>query len=118
MREVIEFNTLVINIEETEGRQFDVTVHRLGEEPVTTRFDYVAIGTGHHSKPWIPNNIDGLSTFPGRMLHSHNFRESILPDLVGKAVMIVGSSFSGADIIEQIFLANQETGECPRKVIN
>ncbi|XP_049877786.1 senecionine N-oxygenase-like isoform X3 [Pectinophora gossypiella] len=65
------------------------------EEEFEDEFDYIIIGTGHHSKPNMPN-IPGESNFKGKIIHSHNYRE---PDVYkNRRVLIVGAGPSGMDI--------------------
>jgi trimethylamine monooxygenase len=38
-------------------------------------FDYVVVSTGHFSVPFIPE-YPGMKSFPGRIMHSHDFRDA------------------------------------------
>lgn len=60
-----------------------------------SEFDYVIVASGHFSTPNIPE-FDGIRTFPGRVLHSHDFRSA--DEFAGKRVLCVGSSYSSEDI--------------------
>ena len=40
------------------------------------RFDYVVVASGHYSVPNVPS-FPGIDRFPGRVLHSHDFRWDI-----------------------------------------
>jgi len=62
-------------------------------------YDAVMIATGHYNTPYIPS-LPGLSTFPGTIVHSRNFR---LPqEFTGKKVLLVGNSVSAVGIAEQL----------------
>ena len=54
-------------------------------------FDYVVVGSGHFSTPNVVS-FPGLETFPGRILHSHDFRNA--GEFKGQRVLVVGSSYS------------------------
>lgn len=76
--------------------KFRVTVKDLvGDNSSASDFDYVIIASGHFSTPNVPD-FEGLSTFPGRVMHSHDFRSA--DEFAGKRVLCVGSSYSSEDI--------------------
>jgi len=37
--------------------------------------DYLVVASGHFSVPYIPE-YEGMKSFPGRILHSHDFRDA------------------------------------------
>lgn len=51
---------------------------------------------GHYTKPFYPN-IDGMKTFTGHRLHSHNYRKP--EQLTNETVLIIGGGPSGKDIL-------------------
>jgi len=53
------------------------------------------VATGHFSVPFIPE-YQGMKSFPGRILHSHDFRDA--EEFRGKDVIVLGSSYSAEDI--------------------
>jgi trimethylamine monooxygenase len=63
-------------------------------------FDHVIVASGHYT---IPNMTDfeGMSKFPGRVLHSHDFRGA--DEFVGKNLLIIGGSYSAEDIAMQCY---------------
>lgn len=64
-------------------------------------FDFVVVGSGHYSTPnYVPEVIEVLKTFTGKIVHSHNFRRA--SDYNGDRVLLVGSMFSGEDIALQL----------------
>jgi trimethylamine monooxygenase len=76
--------------------KFHVTVKDLvADKTFTEDFDYVIVASGHFSTPNVPE-FEGLSTFPGRVMHSHDFRSA--DEFAGKRVLCVGSSYSSEDI--------------------
>ena len=53
------------------------------------------ISTGHFSVPFIPE-YEGMNSFPGRIMHSHDFRDA--EEFRDKNVIILGSSYSAEDV--------------------
>ena len=63
--ENVEFNK--------ENEIFTVTIRNIdSNETISTEFDYVAVCVGHYN---VPNQVkfEGEETFPGAMIHSHDF---------------------------------------------
>ena len=81
---------------------FSVVVKNLPEDKIlpAERFDFVIVGTGHFSVPNMPF-FPGIDQFPGRVVHSHSFRNA--SHFKGKRVLVVGSSYSADDIVIQCF---------------
>jgi trimethylamine monooxygenase len=98
----IRFNTVIRWIyysEET--KRFHVQVKDLKkDETYSEEFDYVIIATGHFSMPNLPY-FDGIETFLGRMLHSHEFRSA--QDFADKHVLLIGNGPSAEDIALQLY---------------
>ena len=63
-------------------------------------FDHVIVCSGHFSTPNVPE-FDGLTTFPGRVMHAHDFRSA--DEFAGKDMQMIGSSYSAEDIGTQCF---------------
>ncbi len=97
VRQWIRFETPVrrVSYDDASGK-FSVTAEDLkAEKQSTETFDYVVVATGHFSVPNIPY-FEGVETFPGRVLHSHDFREA--REFAGEDLLVVGSSYSAEDI--------------------
>ncbi|KAK3335626.1 hypothetical protein B0T19DRAFT_407004 [Cercophora scortea] len=66
-------------------------------------FDAVILATGHYSVPYVPY-VPGLAeyvdTFPGRVVHSKNYRAPLL--YADKKVLIIGNSASGHDVTAEL----------------
>lgn len=96
----IKYNTVIRKVEYNESRSkftvesfnFNTNVTKVAE------FDYVICATGHFSTPNIVS-FEGLDTFTGRILHSHDFREA--SEFKNKNVTLIGSSYSAEDIGSQ-----------------
>jgi Predicted flavoprotein involved in K+ transport len=78
---------------------FTVTAHDLlGDRVYDEEFDYVVVANGHFSTPNVPE-FPGFSTFGGRILHAHDFRDAL--EFKGKDILIIGTSYSAEDIGSQ-----------------
>ena len=62
-------------------------------------YDALVVCNGHYSAPRCPD-VEGSDTFPGRVMHSHNYR--VNQAYKGQVVVIVGASASGEDICREI----------------
>jgi trimethylamine monooxygenase len=97
IREWIRFLSLVrrVTYDNSSGK-FTIVAHDLtkGYEYIE-EFDHVVVAVGAESTPHAPN-FDGFSTFGGRILHAHDFRDA--REFKGMEILIVGSSYSAEDI--------------------
>jgi trimethylamine monooxygenase len=76
--------------------KFNVMVERLNDNtPHFDQFDWVVVASGHFSIPNVPS-FPGIETFPGRVLHAHDFRSA--DEFRGKDLLVVGASYSAEDI--------------------
>ena len=90
---------------------FSVVVKNLPEDQVlpAEKFDYIIVATGHFSVPKMPS-FPGIEKFPGRIIHSHDFRNA--SQYKGKRVLVVGSSYSAEDIALQCLKYGAERIVC------
>lgn len=93
----IQFNTVVKWVTHNpDTKQFDILIKDLlKDEMRTERFDYLIVASGHFFMPNIPH-FEGIATFPGRILHAHDFRHA--DEFADRNVLIIGSSYSAEDI--------------------
>src|SRR5699024_868346 len=75
VKKLVRFATVVRWVEFNDDTEmFSVTVEDLKTgETETSEFDYVVVGSGHFSFPNYPD-FDGIETFPGFVVHAHDFR--------------------------------------------
>jgi trimethylamine monooxygenase len=100
VKKYIKFNTTVTDVVAS-GDQFSLTYkNKLNNNINIDTFDNVVVASGHFSVPYIPE-YDGMNTFPGRILHSHDFRDA--EEFRGKNVIVLGSSYSAEDIALQCY---------------
>jgi len=62
------------------------------------RYTHVVVATGHYSVPQVPH-FPGIERFPGRVMHSHDFRDAC--EFKGKRLLLIGASYSAEDIAMQ-----------------
>lgn len=101
VRRHIQFDTAVRWVDhDAERGTFRLTIEDL-ERGVSRdeEFDYVVVASGHFSVPNVPS-YPGFEQFPGRILHSHDFRDS--QEFTGKDLLVVGGSYSAEDIALQV----------------
>ncbi|XP_063681830.1 trimethylamine monooxygenase-like [Bolinopsis microptera] len=67
---------------------------------IEQEFDRLIVASGHFSVPNVPH-FEGIETFEGRAMHSHDLRNA--REFTGKRILVVGSSYSAEDIALQLF---------------
>ncbi|OWF36034.1 dimethylaniline monooxygenase [N-oxide-forming] 5-like [Mizuhopecten yessoensis] len=101
LRNLVRFNTMVKNVTYNKDTDdFTVMVKDLSidEDLSPQRFSNVIVATGHFSVPNVPY-FDGIDMFPGRILHSHDFRRA--REFKGQRMLLIGSRYSAEDISMQ-----------------
>jgi trimethylamine monooxygenase len=100
VRKYIRFGTAVRWVDHDAGRgTFRVTVEDFAQGTShDEEFDWVIVASGHFSVPNVPD-YPGFGQFPGRILHSHDFRDA--QEFTGKDILVVGGSYSAEDIALQ-----------------
>ncbi|CAJ0566356.1 unnamed protein product, partial [Mesorhabditis spiculigera] len=95
----IKLKHKVLNIERTadynKTGQWKVTYENQFEARHEEIFDGVLLCTGHHADNNMPK-WEGMETFPGKILHSHDYKS---PDGYGdKTAVVIGVGNSGVDV--------------------
>ena len=100
VRQYIRFGTAVRGVSFDEGSQsFTLTIESFDDDTVSSeQFDHVIVATGHFSTPNVPE-YPGFESFPGRILHSHDFRDAA--EFAGRRLLVLGSSYSAEDVALQ-----------------
>jgi trimethylamine monooxygenase len=78
-------------------------------EEASQEFDFVLCCSGHFSMPNVPF-FPGLETFPGRVLHAHDYRSA--EEFAGKNVLVIGTSYSAEDIASQCYKYGVKSVTC------
>ena len=97
VRDWIRFSTVVRDIAfDARTGKFSVTTESLPDHVRhQEECDHVVVASGHFSVPNMPD-FPGIETFPGRIMHAHDFRDA--REFKGRHVLVVGSSYSAEDI--------------------
>ena len=100
VRGMIRFSTAVRHVSHNEGSgKLTVTAEDLvkGHE-YAEEFDHVIVASGHFTTPNVPH-FSGFTSFNGRVLHAHDFRDAL--EFKDKDILIIGTSYSAEDIGSQ-----------------
>ncbi|XP_074582060.1 LOW QUALITY PROTEIN: flavin-containing monooxygenase FMO GS-OX-like 4 [Curcuma longa] len=96
---LIRFQTEVAGVEKICDGRWEVRSRRDGLVEESEVFDGVVVCNGHYTEPRVAE-IPGIHTWPGKQMHSHNYR---LPEpFLDQMVVIIGSSSSAVDISRDI----------------
>ncbi len=100
VKRFIRFNQVVRYVDyDSKKNLFTVRTQDLvtGKETLDP-FDYVVVATGHYSIPNVAH-VEGIQQFPGKIIHSHDFRNA--EEFAGQDILIIGNHFSGEDVALQ-----------------
>ncbi|XP_058104558.1 flavin-containing monooxygenase FMO GS-OX5-like isoform X2 [Magnolia sinica] len=101
--ELIRFDAEVVRVSSVEMRKDEWVVEwqTPGSDsiPESEIFEAVVVCTGHHTDPRVAE-IPGIEKWPGKQIHSHNYR---IPDpFVDQIVVLIGKGPSALDISRDI----------------
>lgn len=113
--DVILLNTNVTNVARAE-HGWIVHYCTADGQPKSRQFDFVVVTSGPYAQAQIPKGVAGLSSFPGIILHSSEYRS---PEQVrNRRVIVVGASVSAAEIAgDMAWQANHIIHVTPRQFI-
>lgn len=96
IRKHIKFNHRVNYVAPVGDEQWEVQVKDLLTNITTTEvYDAIMVCNGHYHTPMYPD-IEGVESFPGLKLHSHDYRKP--ETFTDKSVLVIGGGPSGMDI--------------------
>ncbi|MCX7117634.1 MAG: NAD(P)-binding domain-containing protein [Legionellales bacterium] len=96
LREVIRFNTKVIEVTRADNQQWHV-VYSDERGQFDDYFDELLVANGHHWDPLLPSYP---GEFNGIQLHSHDYKKSA--PFQDQRVLVVGGGNSGCDIAVEV----------------
>ncbi|KAG9452389.1 hypothetical protein H6P81_005293 [Aristolochia fimbriata] len=111
LQELVRFETEVYHVGPAEDGKWVVKSRKIGEgggKKASERdefYDGVVICSGHYSEPRL-SVIPGAESWPGKQLHSHNYR--FPGPFKDKVVVLIGSSASAVDISRDIAAVAKE----------
>ncbi|KDP25636.1 hypothetical protein JCGZ_20792 [Jatropha curcas] len=118
IEEMVRFETEVVNI----GLVENSNKWKVRSKKKKADFDFedeiydaVVVCNGHHTQPQIAE-IQGINSWPGKQMHSHNYR--IPEPFQDQVVVLIGSSASAADISREIAGVAKEVHVASRSVAN
>ena len=100
VKKYIRFSTTVTNVNFDNGSFKITSLNKKNNTVSNEEFDYLVVASGHFSVPYIPE-YEGMKLFPGRILHSHDFRDA--EEFRGRDVIVLGSSYSAEDVALQCY---------------
>ncbi|KAL4238253.1 hypothetical protein ACF0H5_002966 [Mactra antiquata] len=94
---LVNGDTLVKNVTYNDSDDtFSVTTSRVGDNRTATQiFSHVIVAVGRYTTPNVPK-FTGVESFPGRIIHSRDFRNPV--DFRNQRILVVGASYSAEDI--------------------
>ncbi|XP_021660779.2 flavin-containing monooxygenase FMO GS-OX5 isoform X2 [Hevea brasiliensis] len=123
IEELIRFHREVVSVELIDDRKWKVKSHKKRIESdgdnygndcfLDEVFDAVVVCSGHHTEPRIAE-IPGVDLWPGKQIHSHNYRTS--EPFRDQMIIIIGHSWSSADISAEIAAVAKEVHIASRSV--
>ena len=96
----IRFSTVVRRVDyRIDTDDFTVLAKNLiTDQEDLERFSHVIVATGIFNTPNIPS-FTGIDTFPGRIQHSHDFRDA--KEYKDQKILVIGASYSAEDLALQ-----------------
>ncbi|KAA8521876.1 hypothetical protein F0562_012810 [Nyssa sinensis] len=112
LNELLRFGTEVSHVGLVEEGKWKVR-SRIGEDRVDEIYDAVVVCNGHYTEPRIAE-IPGIDVWPGKQIHSHNYR--VPEPFRDQVVVLIGSSASAVDISRDIAAVAKEVHIASRSV--
>ncbi|PSS24135.1 Flavin-containing monooxygenase FMO GS-OX-like [Actinidia chinensis var. chinensis] len=104
--ELIRFGAEVVRVERIDsGKHQWVVESRTSEVSSEEFFEAVVVCNGHHTEPRVPI-LPGIEKWPGRQVHSHNYRHP--EPYQNQVVVMIGNGPSAFDISREIATVAKE----------
>ncbi|CAH8256108.1 unnamed protein product [Arabidopsis lyrata] len=98
IEDMVRFKTEVVRVEPVDGK-WSVQSKKSGDCSNDEIFDAVVVCSGHYTEPNVAH-IPGINSWPGKQIHSHNYR--VPGPFENEVVVVIGNFASGADISRDI----------------
>ncbi|KAJ8447321.1 hypothetical protein Cgig2_013098 [Carnegiea gigantea] len=108
LAELVQFNSEVVRVEAVGGRLDEWVVEWRSEGGVNSEeqvFDAVVVCNGHITVPRLAH-IPGIEKWPGKQIHSHNYR--VPEPFKDQVVVVIGNGASAYDISRDISTVAKE----------
>ncbi|KAL2511476.1 Flavin-containing monooxygenase FMO GS-OX-like 3 [Abeliophyllum distichum] len=103
--ELIRFNTEVVRVQRVNDQWIVGSRSTTSDLSLEEAFDAVVVCNGHHTRPRIAD-IPGIKKWPGKQIHSHNYR--VPETFLDQVVVVIGDGPSAHDISKDIAMAAKE----------
>ncbi|KAL2348140.1 hypothetical protein Fmac_002140 [Flemingia macrophylla] len=111
--DLVRFQTEVVFAGLAEDGKWRVTSQSPLSRPLHELYDALVVCNGHYVQPRLPH-IPGIDAWPGRQIHSHNYRTS--KPFQDQVVVIIGGSSSAVDISRDVARVAKEVHIADRSV--
>lgn len=111
--ELVRFGTEVLFAGLDQCGKWRLTSTAPHTHPVDEIYDALIICNGHYVQPRLPH-IPGINAWPGKQMHSHNYRTP--EPFQDQVVVLIGSSASAVDISRDIATVAKEVHIAARSV--
>ncbi|XP_022857925.1 flavin-containing monooxygenase FMO GS-OX5-like, partial [Olea europaea var. sylvestris] len=98
--ELIRFNTEVVRVKRVNDKWIVESRTKTNDLNLEEAFDAVVVCNGHYTQPRIAVDIPGIEKWPGKQIHSHNYR--VPEPFQDQVVVVIGHSASAHDISKEI----------------
>ncbi|CAK9159372.1 unnamed protein product [Ilex paraguariensis] len=107
LNELIRFNSDVVRVEMVDSGNIDewVVESRTSGMSLEEVFEAVVVGNGHYTEPRVAK-FPGFEKWPGKQVHSHNYRHP--EPFCDQVVVIIGSGPSAYDMSREIATVAKE----------
>ncbi|CAL5187620.1 unnamed protein product [Lathyrus oleraceus] len=109
----VRLQTEVVYAGLDEGGKWTVRSRSIENDCVDEIYDAVVVCNGHYFQPRLPH-ITGISSWPGKQMHSHNYRTP--EPFQDQVVVLIGGAASGVDICRDVATVAKEVHVAARSV--
>ncbi|WJX60433.1 hypothetical protein P8452_45640 [Trifolium repens] len=111
--DLVRFETEVVFAGLGEGGKWRVRSRSVDSDCVDEIYDVVVVCNGHYFQPRLPH-IPGINAWPGKQMHSHNYRTP--EPFQDQVVVLIGGAASAVDISRDVATVAKEVHIAARSV--